>query len=821
MTTPSPSSPRRPEPEAYDKDAKPATAENIAAALKYLEETHLVGALDLGKALTAAEPFLKSADNPYLVHVGSGLSVLGETKADVLAKRIPDGIHYVGVGVGKRWNRALMKQAAERTGGFFTQINPDEPVNWRSFELYSALTAPRLLDVKVVDNAEKVTFLSHTSAVAQGEEICALAQLPAGTKLPESVTVTGTLDGKTYTKSVPVKNVAVNAGYLPRIWARLEIDRLLAENAQANKARIVQLSLASYVMTPFTSLLVLENDQMYAQYGVDRGRKDHWAMYDCPETIPVVVEPLANQPIVKAAPVAKPSAEQVLATILYRLPPRAFGDANAAGEVRAITVRDLYAGTYGVPVTVMLDGIGKDKMFPLYEITDDISRPKFDPVPKEGPPPIDAKVPVGGPVPPSTSVPPQTPALVTPTSGGGGFPGGVPGGMAKPPAGGNFTGQFGGVSGGLGGLGGMAGGTGGPGMGGFSFGGNPGGYGFSGGFAPSSGGGSGGARTWSGPGIYGGTPNAPIATTGTPSTATTANPYYPYYLQYPQSQTWDNRYLTPDVAAREVQGEKPRRKPHPGEVKDPGLRPYLDKPAYDPDARLLKGSDVRRDLEDKIRLQQMYEESKGDRKKWDKEDIDWTELEQRLAALQQRQTAAQPGTGWMLPPNSYRSSGLIYRAPAFVPNGRLFTDLVAFAPGLNTQTADILGVLENEAAADPLDAPGTVEPAARDLIDGAGAAGWRTLSIPASGDIAAWKLAFDGSGRYAAERILPSGLKEQIICDGKELLHLYPELGLGSRRTVTRFHRAELTDLVPWRCRPLRTWPTVTISNVSASGSLP
>ena len=44
-----------------------------------------------------------------------------------------------------------MKAAAERTGGFFTQINPDEPIAWRGFELAATLNAPRLLDVRVDD----------------------------------------------------------------------------------------------------------------------------------------------------------------------------------------------------------------------------------------------------------------------------------------------------------------------------------------------------------------------------------------------------------------------------------------------------------------------------------------------------------------------------------------------------------------------------------------------------------------------------------------------------------------------------------------------
>src|SRR5205807_1020923 len=152
-------------------------------------------------------------------------------------------------------------------------------------------------------------------------------------------------------RSLPVKNVAANADYLPRTWAKQEIDRLLAENAQGNKARIVQLSMASYVMTPFTSLLVLENEQMYEQFRVDRGRKDHWAMYPCPETIPVVYEPLDGMAAApKVTPAVKPGAEDVLRTILVRIPPRAFGDGTAALP-RAVTVRDLYAGAFAVPAS--------------------------------------------------------------------------------------------------------------------------------------------------------------------------------------------------------------------------------------------------------------------------------------------------------------------------------------------------------------------------------------------------------------------------------------------------------------------------------------
>ena len=255
----------------------PVTPENVQAALSFLEGSHLIGALDLGKALAEAEPFLKAGKNPHLVHVGSGVAAMGERRDDVLAKRLPEGARYVGVGVGRRWNRNLMKIAAERSGGYFTQINPDEPVSWRAFDLAATLNTPRLLDVTVTDKADKATFLTFTNMAAQGEELCAVARVGAGEALPEMVAVRGRLNGAAFARDLPVKGTTGNVGHLPRTWAKLEIERLLAEDALKNREAVVGLSKAMYVMTPFTSLLVLENEDMYQQYKVDRGRKDHWA----------------------------------------------------------------------------------------------------------------------------------------------------------------------------------------------------------------------------------------------------------------------------------------------------------------------------------------------------------------------------------------------------------------------------------------------------------------------------------------------------------------------------------------------------------------
>src|SRR5207249_12268935 len=129
--------------------------------------------LHLGQALSESAAVLPKGSDPHRVHLGSGVAAMGERRDPVLALLLLDGSRYVGIGVGRRWNRSFMKSAAERTGGHFTQINPDEPIAWRAFDLYSTLNTPRLHNVRV-DGAD---FLVMNQSISQGEEICAVARI--------------------------------------------------------------------------------------------------------------------------------------------------------------------------------------------------------------------------------------------------------------------------------------------------------------------------------------------------------------------------------------------------------------------------------------------------------------------------------------------------------------------------------------------------------------------------------------------------------------------------------------------------------------------
>jgi tetratricopeptide (TPR) repeat protein len=707
----------------------PVTAENVQAGLAYLDKTHLIGALDLAKALDEAGRFLSGARNPYLVHLGSGVAAMGERRDDVLAKRLPEGTRYVGVGVGKRWNRAFMKAAAERTGGFFTQINPDEPVAWRGFELHAALTMPRLLDIKVSDDAGR-PFLAVTNSMTAGEEICAAIRLDADDpRLPQSVRVAGSLDGEPFERVLPVKDVAANAGYLPRTWAKLEIDRLLAEDTAKNRERVIELSKAMYVMTPFTSLLVLENEQMYRENKVDRGRKDHWAMYPCPEKIPVVYEPDPNSPPGTNRPGdQKPTVQEVLQTILVRVPPRCLNWPNEGGGPNgpAVTAIMLYVGAFAAPdPEVELASLG--------DLADKRLGKRLQEVDYDGIVMFDAER-FGEPAVPADFLARE------------GLQAALPPPVQK-------------------------------------------------------------ARTR----------KAGLPRVSRPLMERSRAVRYTY-----------------------TRG---------GEGRDEGERRKSEWSDWSLGLRLDMTDEPGRDFGFAVNGKSSLLRSRGEAL-----GVDWGEVDRKKSwsALQRdalgRDMYAESATPlFVVPPDlrtgrdareSNESDGRwvvatvtrsvdegkkrvffrhpdaidrllsgggaprLYSRPSFSGDERLFSDLVSYAPGMNTSTADIRAVLEAEAAPRFANLPGRIDPAARKLIDRARGAGWQTLTVAGKDGKPALSLAFDGDGRYAYQRTLPSGLRERVVCDGRTLLHLYPDLGVGARRTVSRFHRADFAGVVPWLVPP-------------------
>ncbi len=683
---------------SFNSQPLPATPENIQEAITFLEGSHLIGALDLNQALVAAQPYLSQAQNPYLVHVGSGIAAMGERRPDMLAKRILHNAHYVGVAVGKRWSRDFMKTAAERTGGYYTQINPDEPVGWRAFELAATLNTPRLMDIKVLPDGGPAKFLLDSTAIAQGEEICAIARLgPDDGAMPKSLTVLGTLDGNAFQVPIELPKQMAEAGHLPRTWAKLELDRLLAEDAQKHRDRIIELSKQMYVMTPFTSLLVLENEEMYQRFKVDRGRKDHWAHYVTPPKIEVMFEPLDGQPIdARFAPkTEKPHANQILQTIVVRTAPTLLTWPNRRDRYRGqptTTALTVYGGAFARPIAD--EGLLELETASLSLANDDIGN---DPD-----------------VPTNFNLDRIQDAV--------------------------FAGERGEeLNKSLDKL------------------------------AYSRQSGANGRERL-------------LSRNERGALKDMAQRLERHSGIESQQLSWgrlpERRASLRDAEFTSAMDDGVLVAGGFADFKSAKLGAANHFMAYDVDKRKALG-DLRQ-FTPAITGRLQQSQGHGGGLDLDRADEDF------------KRTARQTSDGPRM-----------YGRPSFSQDDRVFFDLISYLPGMNTTQADIDAVLENEASPKLSNIRGTIDPAARPLIDNARKAGWQVLKLGEPGASATGGIFFDGQGRYVIERTTPMGLREEILCDGQTILHRYPDMGLGARRQVSRFHRAEFAHLVPWLVPPI------------------
>jgi tetratricopeptide (TPR) repeat protein len=731
---------------------QPATPDNVREAIRRLEKVHLIGALDLDRAFSAAAPLVAAAKNPCVVHIGSGLPSLGTTDVETLVRRLPERAHYVGIGVGKRWSRALMRAASARTGGLFTQINPDDQVTWRAFDLLAALNAPRLSDVRVVDKEERLTFLRDQDSIGQGEELAAVARFEKGQKLPEWVEVTGRAAGKSFVKRIAVENVRAGAGYLPRTWAKWEIDRLVADGAEKNRSQIVPLSMGMYVMSPFTSLLVLETEEMYAQYKVDRGRKDHWAMYPCPQEIPVVTEPVGGPAVASkdAGPAqGKPSREEVLRGLVVRISPPILQQPGVPQQNAAtvsMSVWDLYHRRAAIVNPVVLfdvDGFLPYRPSSSWNMWNEGDVYYADPaalrlwaVPGQGNWGkanlwMDQSLEGMAAMPLYAKLPQYREGLAMP---GLGQPAGMPGmppvtlqvidgsDWGRVPL--NFTGQ------------------------------TPLEY-----YAPMNGNvGSGRARYFD----YFSVPGGGVPMSGSYMGGPMAMPGngIPAQVHFSDLGPMGGMGGYPGMIGA---GGGGTRRSAFGRAGFPG-GPSAGQ--ADPQAIHNFGG---------VAIPGMAMDQWGYNADYD--DVDY----------------ATP----FLAASNVALQNLAACFPRYVYNDATFRDVVSYAPGLNTSSADVEAALE--AASDaPALRIGRIDPAARKLIDAARKPVWQRAVVRDKSGRTLLEIDFDTAGRYRWQRTLAAGLDEEVVCDGETLVHLYRDLGLGARRQVSRFHRGELARLVPW-----------------------
>jgi ferric-dicitrate binding protein FerR (iron transport regulator)/tetratricopeptide (TPR) repeat protein len=271
--------------------------------------TNLALGLDVASGLLAGEQ-----NAPHVLYLGDGSITEGTTELEALRKRVSFGPTFVGVAVGDQVDQNVLQTMAEASGGLSISVSPGEDLAWRAFEVIAMLNSPRVLGVQATlldsggSSLSELAALPSATSIPHGECISVLTR---GSELTQgrvqAVRLEGTLAGEPWSQTIELPQPKPQGRYLPRLWAKAQIDAWLRDSDTEHEAEITKLGMRHFLITPFTSLLVLENEKMYEQFEVTRPDAEGWAHYDAPQSIDVVTETAGTDPLA-----LEPSGDQLL-----------------------------------------------------------------------------------------------------------------------------------------------------------------------------------------------------------------------------------------------------------------------------------------------------------------------------------------------------------------------------------------------------------------------------------------------------------------------------------------------------------------------------
>ncbi len=263
------------------------TAENIAKARDFLDQRVSLGWTNLERAF--GDVLKKSPAGAQVVYIGDGIVTAGQSDPAEFVNRLgrligaaakgadkPAGRVFHAVTVGNSFESTVLKGIAALGGGSVRSIGGDETPQTVALQWLGEITQPGLRDLNVEFRGLKVAavYPDRLPNLAAGtQQILVGRYLPTGQDQQGEVIVTGHRGSETvrYAAKINLKDAEAGNSFIPRLWARAHLDHLLSQGqSTAIHDQIVALSEEFHIITPYTSLLVLETDADRQRFGVKR-----------------------------------------------------------------------------------------------------------------------------------------------------------------------------------------------------------------------------------------------------------------------------------------------------------------------------------------------------------------------------------------------------------------------------------------------------------------------------------------------------------------------------------------------------------------------
>lgn len=283
--------------------------EQVQAALRQFEREVFLGITDLGTSFAQAFDALEQArpSRRVVVYVGDGQDVVGtRASAAELADRLqPLRATFFVVQTAAHGRGDLVRTLADARGGIIFDVAQPARFGDLLQWVLSGMPEPIRIETVRVEGADE-DELMFPPAVLPGRTWRLYGRVaPCDVLRVEAVT---SRIGRRQTHSWHLKVEASDEDiFLGRLWAQRRVEQLQRQSpgdplqTAGNSDRITALSREWSLLTPQTAFLVLESEDEYPQWGIDRrARRRYWKPAEA-----VRHEPLPEAWIERVAPPAQ------------------------------------------------------------------------------------------------------------------------------------------------------------------------------------------------------------------------------------------------------------------------------------------------------------------------------------------------------------------------------------------------------------------------------------------------------------------------------------------------------------------------------------
>jgi Ca-activated chloride channel family protein len=261
------------ETERFAESLVPASEGKIQEALEFVDGFRALGGTALNDALLEALDVSRDPARPHLVvFLTDGKPTVGETDVETILRNVATkneaGARVFVFGVDNAVNTHLLDRVSEENGGVSDYVTPEEDIEVKVSNFFSRVAEPVLTNLSLDCGDVKVShaYPAILPDLFAGSQLTLIGRYQGSGK--KTIVLKGRMGEKqrVFEYEVDFPESTEAGDFLPRLWAIRRIGHLVDEirkNGENEELRdeIVQLGKKYAIATPYTSLLVLEEQE--------------------------------------------------------------------------------------------------------------------------------------------------------------------------------------------------------------------------------------------------------------------------------------------------------------------------------------------------------------------------------------------------------------------------------------------------------------------------------------------------------------------------------------------------------------------------------